>query len=82
MKHEIQSVKQSITFTQYKVDTLKEKAETNMKEMKGGLEELNKKIVALKVQLNAEIEKKKNHQARTVHSSRKLTFQQFKRGGG
>ena len=81
MKHEIQSVKQSITFTQYKVDTLKEKAETNMKEMKGGLEELNKKIVALKVQLNAEIEKK-NHQARTVHSSRKLTFQQFKRGGG
>ena len=81
MKHEIQSVKQSITFTQYEVDTLKEKAETNMKEMKGGLEELNKNIVALKVQLNSEIEKKK-HQARTVHSSRKLTFQQFKRGGG
>lgn len=28
-----------------------------MKEMKGGLEELNKKIVALEAQLNAEIEK-------------------------
>ena len=57
VKHEIQSVKQSITFTQYEVDTLKEKAETNMKETKGGLEELNKKIGALEVQLNAEIEK-------------------------
>ena len=44
MKHEIQSVKQNIT-TQYEVDTMK-KAETNMKEMKGGLEGLNKKIVA------------------------------------
>ena len=43
MKHEIQSVKQSITFTQYEVDTMKEKAETNMKEMKGGLEELKTK---------------------------------------
>ena len=32
-KHEIQSVKQSITFTQDEVDTLKEKAETNVKEM-------------------------------------------------
>ena len=79
MKHEIQSVKQSITFTQDEVDTLKEKAETNIKEMKGGLEELNKKVVALEVQLNAEIEKK--HQARTVHLPRKLTFQQYKRGG-
>ena len=57
MKHEIQSVKQSITFTQDEVDTLKEKAETNTQIMKGGLEELNKKIVALEVQLNAEIEK-------------------------
>ena len=57
MKHEIQSVKRSITFTQGEVDTLKEKAETNMRETKGGLEELNKKIVALEVQLNAEIEK-------------------------
>ena len=50
MKHEIQSVKQSIPFTQDEVDTLKEKAETNMQIMKGGLEELNKKIVALEVQ--------------------------------
>ena len=57
MKHEIQSVKQSITFTQDEVDTQKEKAETNRKEMKGGLEELNKKVVALEVQLSAEIEK-------------------------
>lgn len=57
MKHEIQSIKQSITFTQDEVDTLKEKAETNMTEVKGGLEELNKKIAALEVQLNAEIEK-------------------------
>ena len=57
MKHEIQSVKQSITFTQDEVDTLKEKAETNTQIMKGGLEELNKKIVALEAQLNAEIEK-------------------------
>jgi len=56
MKHDIQSVKQSITFSQSEVDTLKEKAETNMKETKGGLEEQNKKIVALEVQLNAEIE--------------------------
>ena len=80
MKHEIQSVKQSITFTQDEVDTLKEKAETNTQIMKGGLEELNKKIVALEVQLNAEIEKK--YQTRTVHSQRKLTFQQYKRGGG
>ena len=44
MKHKIQSVKQSITFMQYEVDTMKEKAETIMKEMKGGLEERNKKI--------------------------------------
>ena len=57
MKHEIQSVKQSITFMQGEVDTLKEKVETNMKEKKGGLEKLNKKIVALEVQLNAAIEK-------------------------
>jgi len=53
----IQSVKQSITFTQEEVDTLKEKAETIMKETKCGLEELNKKIVSLEVQLNSEIEK-------------------------
>ena len=57
MKHEIQSVKQSITFMKDEVDTLKEKAETNIKEMKGGLEERNKKIVAVEVQLNAEFEK-------------------------
>ena len=55
-KNEIDKMKHEI---QYEVDTMKEKAETNMKEMKGGLEELNKKIVALEVQLNAEIEKKK-----------------------
>ena len=57
MKHKIHSVKQNVTFTQYEVANLKEKAETNMKETKGGLEGLNKKIVALKVQLNAEIYK-------------------------
>jgi len=55
MIHEIQSIKQSIIFTQYEVGALKEKAETNLKEVKGGLEELNKKIVALEVQLNADI---------------------------
>lgn len=38
------------------VDSLKEKAETNMKVMKGGLEELSKKIVALEDQLNAAID--------------------------
>ena len=55
-KHGTQSLKQSITFTQDEVDSLKEKAETNMKIMKGGLEELNKKIVALEDQLNAAID--------------------------
>ena len=69
MKHEIQSVKQSIPFTQDEVDTLKEKAETNMQIMKGGLEELNKKIVALEVQLNAEIEKKKKKKPLSSNST-------------
>ena len=41
MEYVIDSLKQSITFTQDEVDTLKEKADTNMKETKGGLEELN-----------------------------------------
>ena len=59
MKREIQSVKQSITFTQDEVDTLKVKAETNMKETKDGLEELNKKIVSLEVQSKALKLKKK-----------------------
>ena len=53
MKHEIQSVKQGITFTQDEVDTLKEKAETNklMKEMKEGLKELKNKIAALELRV-------------------------------
>ena len=44
MKREMQSIKQSITFTQDEVDTLNVKAETNMNEMKDGLEELNKNL--------------------------------------
>ena len=53
MKHEIQSVRQSITLTQDEVDTLTVKEETNVKETKDGLEEMNKKIVSLEAQLKA-----------------------------
>ena len=79
MKHEIQSVKQSIAFTQYEVHTMKEKMKTNMKEMKSGLEELNKNIGALVAQLNAEIEKNIKLEQ---HTSRENLFQQYKWGGG
>ena len=47
MKDELKSLKESISFTQDEVDTLKEKSEKNLKEMKGGLEELNMTIAAL-----------------------------------
>lgn len=50
-----------------------------MKEMKSGLEELNKNIGALVAQLNAEIEKNIKLEQ---HTSRENLFQQYKRGGG
>ena len=53
MKDELKSLKESISFTQDEVDTLKEKSEKNLKEMKGGLEELNMTIAALEEKLKA-----------------------------
>lgn len=56
MKDEQKSLKESISFTQDEVDTLKEKSEKNLKEMKGGLEELNMTIAALEEKLKAAVE--------------------------
>ncbi len=53
MRSEVTSLKESVSFTQSEVDTLKEKAKENTKEMKDGLDDLH---VSLKV---AQLEKKK-----------------------
>ena len=56
MKDRLKALEQSITFTQTDVDTLKEKTENNSKEIKTGLNDLNKKIEVLENRLKAEIE--------------------------
>lgn len=56
MKDQLKALEQSITFTQTDVDTLKEKTENNSKEIKTGLDDLNKKIEVLENRLKAETE--------------------------
>ena len=56
MKGELKSLKESRSFTQGEVDTLKEKSKENVKEMKDSLEELNKTIAVLEEKLKAAVE--------------------------
>ena len=56
MKAQLNTLEQSITFTQNDVVTLKEKTENNSKEIKTGLDVLNKKIEVLENRLKAETE--------------------------
>ena len=42
MKDQLRAIEQSITFTRKDVDTLREKTENNSKEIKTGLDDLNK----------------------------------------
>ena len=56
MKDQLKALEQSITFTQTDVDTLKEKTENNSKEIKTGLDDLNKKFEVLENRLKAETE--------------------------
>ena len=56
LKGELKSLKESISFTQGEVETLKEKSKENLKETNGSLEELNKTIADLEEKLKAAAE--------------------------
>ena len=56
MKEELKSLKKSSSFTQSEVDTLKERSEKSLKEMKDGLEQLNKTAADLEEKLKAAVE--------------------------
>ncbi|KAL9958505.1 hypothetical protein ACROYT_G035531 [Oculina patagonica] len=56
MRSEVTSLKKSVSFTQSEVDTLKEKAKENTKEMKDGLDDLSLKVAQLEKKLESTME--------------------------